>query len=158
MENFPGVKQRYETNCSVLLMAASVVAASAQTPAAGRRRHEAGRHCRQPAAPAAKRYDRGEACHGHRQPATAAQSRPSLPPNPVPPLPPPPSCLSEFPLRNSSGQDHQKDLLTVTLHYQEIKIGAGAVAEPNKMYKVFYTGYRKPRSQVRPTDDHPRPR
>jgi peptidylprolyl isomerase len=28
-----------------------------------------------------------------------------------------------------------------SLQYQEIKIGTGAVAEPNKMYKVFYTGY-----------------
>ena len=28
-----------------------------------------------------------------------------------------------------------------TLRYEDIKIGTGAVAEPNKMYKVFYTGY-----------------
>jgi peptidylprolyl isomerase len=27
------------------------------------------------------------------------------------------------------------------LRYEDIKIGAGADAEPNKMYKVFYTGY-----------------
>ncbi|MGA9672139.1 MAG: FKBP-type peptidyl-prolyl cis-trans isomerase [Terracidiphilus sp.] len=29
-----------------------------------------------------------------------------------------------------------------TLRYQEIKIGTGADAEPGKMYKVHYTGYR----------------
>jgi peptidylprolyl isomerase len=28
-----------------------------------------------------------------------------------------------------------------TLRYQEIKVGAGAVAEPNKIYSVFYTGW-----------------
>jgi peptidylprolyl isomerase len=28
-----------------------------------------------------------------------------------------------------------------SLRYQEIKIGTGAVAEPNKMYKVHYTGW-----------------
>jgi peptidylprolyl isomerase len=28
-----------------------------------------------------------------------------------------------------------------SLRYQEIKIGKGAVAEPNKLYKVFYTGW-----------------
>jgi peptidylprolyl isomerase len=29
-----------------------------------------------------------------------------------------------------------------TLRYQDIKIGTGAVAEPNKLYKVHYTGWR----------------
>src|ERR1019366_3243615 len=28
-----------------------------------------------------------------------------------------------------------------TLRYQDIKIGTGAIAEPNKMYKVLYTGW-----------------
>jgi peptidylprolyl isomerase len=28
-----------------------------------------------------------------------------------------------------------------SLQYQEIEVGKGAVAEPNKMYKVFYTGW-----------------
>jgi peptidylprolyl isomerase len=45
-----------------------------------------------------------------------------------------------------------------SLRYQEIKIGAGAVAEPNKIYKVHYTGWlaadgRKFDSSY----DHPRP-
>jgi peptidylprolyl isomerase len=33
----------------------------------------------------------------------------------------------------------QKTLFTVSLRYQEIKIGTGAEAEPNKLYKVNYT-------------------
>ena len=36
----------------------------------------------------------------------------------------------------------QKPVFTVALRYQEIKIGTGAVAEPNKLYKVLYTGWR----------------
>jgi peptidylprolyl isomerase len=30
----------------------------------------------------------------------------------------------------------------LTLRYQEIKVGTGPVGEPNKQWKVFYTGYR----------------
>jgi peptidylprolyl isomerase len=40
----------------------------------------------------------------------------------------------------------------LTLRYEEIKIGTGADAEPNKMYKVFYTGYLG--SNGRPDDGH----
>jgi peptidylprolyl isomerase len=36
----------------------------------------------------------------------------------------------------------QKPIFTIALRYQEIKIGTGAVAEPNKLYKVLYTGWR----------------
>ena len=39
-----------------------------------------------------------------------------------------------------------------TLRYEDIKIGAGAEAEPNKMYKVLYTGYLG--SNGRPDDGH----
>jgi peptidylprolyl isomerase len=39
-----------------------------------------------------------------------------------------------------------------TLRYEEIKIGTGADAEPNKLYKVFYTGYLG--SNGRPDDGH----
>jgi len=50
-----------------------------------------------------------------------------------------------------------------SLRYQDIKIGTGAEAEPNKMYKVLYTGWLG--ANGRPddgkkfdsTDDHPRP-
>jgi peptidylprolyl isomerase len=36
----------------------------------------------------------------------------------------------------------QKPIFTVALRYQEIKVGTGAVAEPGKLFKVHYTGYR----------------
>ena len=39
-----------------------------------------------------------------------------------------------------------------TLRYEDIKIGTGAEAEPNKMYKVQYTGYLG--SNGRPDDGH----
>jgi peptidylprolyl isomerase len=39
-----------------------------------------------------------------------------------------------------------------TLRYKEIKLGTGAEAEPNKMYKVFYTGYLG--NNGRPDDGH----
>jgi peptidylprolyl isomerase len=39
-----------------------------------------------------------------------------------------------------------------TLRYQEIKLGTGADAEPNKMYKVLYTGYLGVNG--RPDDGH----
>jgi peptidylprolyl isomerase len=39
-----------------------------------------------------------------------------------------------------------------TLRYEDIKIGTGADAEPNKMYKVFYTGWLG--SNGRPDDGH----
>lgn len=39
-----------------------------------------------------------------------------------------------------------------TLRYEDIKIGTGADAEPNKLYKVFYTGYLG--SNGRPDDGH----
>jgi len=50
-----------------------------------------------------------------------------------------------------------------SLRYQEIKIGTGAVAEPNKMYKVLYTGWFSANGRADDghkfdsTDDHPRP-
>jgi peptidylprolyl isomerase len=50
-----------------------------------------------------------------------------------------------------------------SLKYQDIKIGTGAVAEPNKMYKVFYTGYLGANGRADDghkfdsSDDHRRP-
>lgn len=42
--------------------------------------------------------------------------------------------------------------------YQDIKIGTGAEAEPNKLYKVFYTGWlASDGRKFDSTDDHPRP-
>lgn len=35
-----------------------------------------------------------------------------------------------------------KTIFTISLRYQDIKIGTGAVAAPDKLYKVHYTGWR----------------
>jgi peptidylprolyl isomerase len=52
----------------------------------------------------------------------------------------------------------EKPIFTVALRYQEIKIGTGALAEPGKMYKIFYTGYRAADGvKFDSTSDHPRP-
>jgi peptidylprolyl isomerase len=52
----------------------------------------------------------------------------------------------------------KKVLTTATLSYQEIKVGTGAVAEPGKLYKVFYTGYRASDGVIfDSTNLHPRP-
>jgi peptidylprolyl isomerase len=52
----------------------------------------------------------------------------------------------------------EKPIFTVALRYQEIKIGTGALAEPGKMYKIFYTGYRAADgAKFDSTSDHPRP-
>jgi peptidylprolyl isomerase len=51
-----------------------------------------------------------------------------------------------------------KTFFTVSLRYQDIKIGTGDVAEPNKMYKILYTGWRAADGvKFDSTDDHPRP-
>jgi peptidylprolyl isomerase len=51
----------------------------------------------------------------------------------------------------------QHPVFTVALRYQEIKIGTGAVAEPGKMLKIFYTGYRAADGvKFDSTSDHPR--
>ena len=45
-----------------------------------------------------------------------------------------------------------------SLHYQDIKVGTGAEAEPNKMYKVLYTGWqRRTRHKFDSSDDHRQP-
>lgn len=45
-----------------------------------------------------------------------------------------------------------------SLRYQDIKIGAGPEAEPNKLYKVLYTGWlASDGRKFDSTDDHPRP-
>lgn len=45
-----------------------------------------------------------------------------------------------------------------TLRYQDLKIGTGADAEPNKMYKVFYTGYlASDGHKFDSSDDHRQP-
>ncbi len=45
----------------------------------------------------------------------------------------------------------------LALQYQEIKVGTGVEAEPNKMYKIFYTGWRAADGvKFDSTEDHPR--
>jgi len=52
----------------------------------------------------------------------------------------------------------QKPVFTVALRYQDIQIGTGALAEPDKQYKIFYTGYRAADGvKFDSTSDHPRP-
>ena len=46
----------------------------------------------------------------------------------------------------------------LTLRYQEIKVGTGAVGTPNKQWKVFYTGYRAADGvKFDSSDDHRQP-
>ncbi len=45
-----------------------------------------------------------------------------------------------------------------SLRYQDIKMGTGALAEPNRVYKVLYTGWLAADGhKFDSTDDHPRP-
>jgi peptidylprolyl isomerase len=89
----------------ILLMAASAVAASAQTPA-------------KPAVPATTK---AKPAASATKPPAAVAGTVKLPPG-VPPVP-----------------GIQK--IAFSLRCQDIKIGTGAEAEPNKMYKVHYTGW-----------------
>jgi len=95
----------------ILLMAASAVAASAQTPA-------------KPASPAAKSA------------TTAAKiAKPSA--SVVRP------AGSAVGVKLPAGVPAVRGIVKTafSLRYQEIKVGTGAVAEPNKLYKVHYTGW-----------------
>jgi peptidylprolyl isomerase len=50
-----------------------------------------------------------------------------------------------------------KTIFTVSLRYQDIEIGTGADAVPNKLYKILYTGYRASDGAIfDSTDKHPR--
>ena len=89
----------------ILLMAATVAAASAQTPS-------------KPAAPATAK---AKSAASATKPQTATVGAVKLPPG-VPVVPGTPK-------------------VAFSLRYQEIKIGAGAEAAPNKMYKVNYIGW-----------------
>jgi len=104
----------------ILLLAESAAAASAQTAA-------------KPAAPAAVAAKpvatAAKPAAAAPKPATAAASPLIAPvikaPDNLPPV---------------KGLKHT--IFTVALRYQEIEIGKGPVAEPNKLYKVLYTGWR----------------
>jgi len=98
----------------ILLMAASAAAASAQTPANPTATSTTA------AKPATKTASAAKSKTTDSK-ATKPPAGPQLPPG-VPPVQGP--AQTAF-----------------SLQYQEIKIGTGAEAEPNKLYKVHYTGW-----------------
>jgi peptidylprolyl isomerase len=82
--------------------------------------------------------------------------------NPLPPAATAPTAVAvpafELPARVPAVQGDLKALFTVSLRYQEIKIGDGALAEPGKIYKILYTGWLAADGhKFDSTDDHPRP-
>jgi peptidylprolyl isomerase len=102
----------------ILLLAASTVAASAQTTA------KSTTAAAKPAVTAAK------PAATTAKPVAAAASSPTV------------AAIIKAPATIPPVKGMQKPIFTVALRYQEIKVGTGAVAEPGKMYKVLYTGYR----------------
>ena len=117
----------------ILLLAASTMAASAQSPAT-------------PATPAAKPATTAATSAKPSAPSAkpaAAASKPAAPAaKAAPATPPTVAAIIKAPANIPPHPGIQKPIFTVALRYQEIEIGTGAVAEPNKLYKVLYTGYR----------------
>jgi peptidylprolyl isomerase len=117
----------------ILLLAASTVAASAQaptTPATPTAKPAV--TAAKPATPAAKPVTAAAAASKLTAPAAKA----------APATPPTVAAVIKAPAGIPQHQGIQKPIFTVALRYQEIKIGTGPVTEPNKLYKVLYTGYR----------------
>jgi peptidylprolyl isomerase len=102
----------------ILLMAASTAAASAQTPV---KPASTATTAAKPATAATAVAKPAVKSATTAQKSTAASTGIKLPPG-VPPV-----------------KGVRKTAFS--LRYQEIKIGSGAVAEPNKLYKVHYTGW-----------------
>jgi len=105
----------------ILFLAASTAAASAQTVA-------------KPAAPAAKPATTAT------KPTPAASAAPAT--KTVVATSPTVAAIIKAPAGILQHPGIQKPIFTVALRYQDIEIGTGAVAEPNKLLKVYYTGYR----------------
>lgn len=129
------------------MLAASTVAATAQTPAPT-------------AAPAAKL---ATAATTPAKPATAAAKSATTAATPAATPAKPGAPAAKLPLGVPAPgmppvKTIKKVLTTATLSYQDIKVGTGAVAEPGKLYKVFYTGYRASDGVIfDSTNLHPRP-
>ncbi|MGD0547183.1 MAG: FKBP-type peptidyl-prolyl cis-trans isomerase [Terracidiphilus sp.] len=122
----------------ILMLAASTAAASAQAPA-------------KPAAPAAAKPATARAAAKSAAPAAKTAPRPAPNPNDVAPFIKAPDSIPQFP-------GDQQPVFTVALRYQDIEVGTGAVAEPGKLYKVLYTGYRASDGVIfDSTDKRPRP-
>src|ERR1039458_7553613 len=129
----------------ILMLAACTVAASAQTPA------PTAAHAAKPAT----------AANPPAKPATAATSSTAKPAAPAakaaPATPPTVAAFIKEPAAIAT-KGIQKPFFTVALRYKEIKVGAGAEAEPGKLYKVLYTGYRASDGAIfDSTNLHPRP-
>ncbi|MGA3263322.1 MAG: FKBP-type peptidyl-prolyl cis-trans isomerase [Terracidiphilus sp.] len=115
----------------ILLLAASTMAASAQTPA--KPASDA-----KPAATDAK--------------STATADKPAI-------ADAKPAPIADKPLAHMSPVEGvQKTLFTISLNYQDIKVGAGAAAEPKKLLKYYFTLWlAADGSQIDSTDDHRAP-
>jgi peptidylprolyl isomerase len=105
----------------IVLIAASAVIASAQTPA---------KPASSPATPATSSTTAGKPA------STTVAAKPAAPISPA--IAP----LIKAPAGVPPVKGIQKPIFTIALRYQEIKAGTGAVAETGKLYKVLYTGYR----------------
>src|ERR1039458_1499533 len=97
----------------ILLLVASTVVASAQTPA-------------KPAAPAAKPASAAT------KPAAVAAMPAAPAVKAVPVTPPTVAAIIKAPADIPQHPGIQKPIFTVALRYQEIEIGKGAVAEPDR--------------------------
>jgi len=115
----------------ILLLAASTVAASAQTPT---------KQATPSAKPAVSASTAAKSATTTAKPAAKSTATAEKLPPGIPPV-----------------KGLKKTLFTVALRYQDTKIGTGAVAEPNKLYKVLYTGWLAADGhKFDSTDDHPR--
>jgi peptidylprolyl isomerase len=118
----------------ILLLAASAAALSAQTTA----KPAAAATAPKPAAPAATAAKPAAPAAGATSPTVAAVIKA-------------PASIPQY-------KGLQKTVFTVALRYQEVAIGTGALAEPNKLYKVHYTGWRAADGiKFDSSYDHPRP-
>jgi peptidylprolyl isomerase len=101
----------------ILLLAASTVAASAQSSA-------------KPASTAKPATTTAKSAATAAKPATRAARSAKA------------TAADKLPAGAPVVKGIKKTLYTASLRYQEIKIGDGPVAEPNKLYKIHYTGWR----------------
>jgi len=108
----------------ILSLAATLTSAGAQTPAPS---PSSATHATSAAKPVAKATAP--------KPAVPA-AKPGLPANPNV------ARYIKAPANIPVHKGIQKPVFTVALRYLEIKVGTGAAAEPGKLLKVHYTGYR----------------
>jgi peptidylprolyl isomerase len=124
----------------LLLVAASAAAASAQPPA-------------KPATPAAIAPKAATtAATSSTAKSTAPAAKAAAPTSPTI------AAVIKAPAGIPQYKGIQKTIFTVALRYQDIKLGTGAAAEPSKLYKVLYTGWRAADGvKFDSSDDHRQP-